>query len=555
MLLKKKIVAAAAIVILSVLPAQTVESYGMQATESVQAADSQLAEESYERVIAHGGGAYKGYETTNSVEALNSSIASGYKIIELDMELSSDGKIIMLHDWDRTAKDYYGAVFPKKLSQSQFMQLSVYGKFEVLTFDKLAAILKEHPDVRIVTDCKGDNLSLLALIAEQYPDFGSRFIPQIYDFDQWDKVRELGYKDIILTLYAMADPDPDQILAFVKDHETYAVTMPDYIAVRGICKTLSDQGVVVYVHPVSEYEDARKFMGQGAYGVYTGSLLPEEFAGVEKDYYLTAPGPGGSVIKLTDSRIGDWTELSLHGQKPGDTVLYFLDGSVKNAEGSDFSDLAPGKHKLTVKITNGKETLGTLNYFLWKDSGSLRAVHKKYEYRIDGIKQEKGLQAAMEEAHISGQVKEILENSLIAKARDSSYYSNGILKTYMNGEELLPVQLAGWRPLLPLADTARELGASSVTMGEAKDLTVVYNAEKIKVIANSAAVRKGFQVTWLNDPVTVYLDKAMAGGEFYRYMTGRNYYVEDERIIILPAGVDPDKDMKRQLTDFIEKLF
>lgn len=530
------VVALAIIIILSALPAYA-------------------AEESYERVIAHGGGAYKGYETTNSVEALNSSIANGYKIIELDMELSSDGKIIMLHDWDRTAKSYYGAVFPKKLSQSQFMQLSVYGKFEVLTFDKLAAVLKEHPNVRIVTDCKGDNLALLSLIAEQYPDFADRFIPQIYDFSQWDKVQELGYRDIILTLYAMADPDPDQIISFVKDHGIYAVTMPDYIAVRGICKQLSDQGIIVYVHPVSEYEDAQKFMGQGAYGVYTGSLLPEEFAGVEKDYYLTAAGPGGSVIKLTDDRIDEWPALSLHGQKPSDTVLYFLDGSVKSAGDSDFSDLTPGKHKLTVKITDRKETVGTLTYFLWKDPGSLRVVHKKYEYRIDGVRQERNFQTAMEEADISDQMKEILEHSLIAKAGDSAYYSDGILKTYMNGEELLPVQQAGWRPLLPLADTAQELGASSVTMSEAKDITVVYNAEKIKVMANAGVVRKGFQVTWLNDPVTLYLDKAMAGGEFYRYMTGRNYYVEDGRIIIFPAGADPDKDMKRQLTDFIEKLF
>ena len=67
-------------------------------------ADDTAAANLYEKVIAHGGGAYKGYETTNSVEALNHSIRSGYKYIELDMDLSADDRIIMLHDWDRTAQ-------------------------------------------------------------------------------------------------------------------------------------------------------------------------------------------------------------------------------------------------------------------------------------------------------------------------------------------------------------------------------------------------------------------------------------------------------------------
>ena len=135
-------------------------------------------EAAYERVIAHGGGSYKGYETTNSVEALNNAIANGYKIIELDMELSSDHKIIMLHDWDRTAMHYFGTSFPKKLSQSQFMNLSVYGELEVLTFDKLAKILEKNQDIRIVTDTKGDNAELLTAISEKYPDLVNRFIPK-----------------------------------------------------------------------------------------------------------------------------------------------------------------------------------------------------------------------------------------------------------------------------------------------------------------------------------------------------------------------------------------
>ena len=241
-------------------------SYAAEASAAgtAEAAGTETADKpAYERVIAHGGGAYRGYETTNSFEALNHAIDAGYKIIELDMELSSDNKIIMLHDWDRTAAHYYGSVFPKKLTQSQFTRLSVFGELQVLTFDKLAEILKAHQDVRIVTDTKGDNLQILAAISENYPDLKERFIPQIYDYDQWSGANGLGYQDVILTLYAMADPDAEKAAAFAREHELYAVAMPDYMADRGLCRQIAGRGVKVYVHPVSGYEDALQYMKQG----------------------------------------------------------------------------------------------------------------------------------------------------------------------------------------------------------------------------------------------------------------------------------------------------
>jgi len=527
----------------------------MQAQTSVSfAADEE--ETAYERVIAHGAGVYKGYETTNSIEAINHAIANGYKIIELDMELSSDNKIIMLHDWDRTTMHYFGANFPKKLSQSQFLHLSVYGELEVLTFDKLAEILEKNQDVRIVTDTKGDNLELLTAISDQYPDLVKRFIPQIYDYDQWGEVEELGYTDIIFTLYAMADLDVGKLISFVTSHDIYAVAIPDYLAERGICRQLSDQGIIVYVHPVSNYEDALRFIKQGAYGVYSGSLLREEFAGIEKDYYLIVSDPDGSVTKLTDDRIDDWKELKLHGQKPGDTVLFYLDQSSQCANEEAFVDLELGKHMLTIKLFDKKVLKGTLVYYLWQDKENIRVLHKKFEYRLDAVKQEKDFHTVIQDESIRPEVKEILEHSLIAKEGEYSFYNNGKPENYLNGEELLPVQKGSYgRLLLPLSTTVQRLGADSVTMSRTKDITIVFNKEKSMIMANSSIVRKGFRLTRLKTPVVLYLNKAMAGGEFYRSITGRDYIEEDGRILLLPDGVKTDKDMDKQLLEAAGKLF
>ena len=355
----------------------------------------------------------------------------------------------------------------------------------------------------------------------------------------------------------MADLDAVKVASFVKEHGIYAVAMPDYVAERGICGQLSAQGIHVYVHPVSNYEDALQFMSQGAYGVYSGPLLPEEFAGIEKDYYLTVSDPDGSAVKLTDERIDDWRELKLHGQKPGETILYYLDESRQSANDAAFADLKQGKHRLTVKIFNRNELEGTLVYYLWKETDSLRVLHKKYEYRLDAVKQEKDFHTAMQDESIPEEARKILEHSLIAKEGEYSFYYNGNLENYMNGEELLPVQKgSGEKLLLPLSTTIQRLGAASVTMSKAKDITIVYNDVKIMIMANSSIVRKGFlRSIRLKTPVVLYLNKAMAGGEFYQCITGRNYIEKNGMIIILPSGTGIDKYMEEQLLESAGELF
>jgi hypothetical protein len=49
--------------------------------------------------IAHAGGGYKGKTYTNSYDAVENSIASGFKFIELDILKTSDNYLIAAHDW------------------------------------------------------------------------------------------------------------------------------------------------------------------------------------------------------------------------------------------------------------------------------------------------------------------------------------------------------------------------------------------------------------------------------------------------------------------------
>ena len=76
-----------------------------------------------------------------------------------------------------------------------------------LSFAGLADWLHAHPGATIVTDVKDDNLRALKKIAADYPDLIDRVIPQIYAFEEYEPVWNMGYRNIILTLYVKNYPD------------------------------------------------------------------------------------------------------------------------------------------------------------------------------------------------------------------------------------------------------------------------------------------------------------------------------------------------------------
>lgn len=103
------------------------------------------------RFIAHAGGEIKGKRYTNSLEALNENYKKGFRIFELDIMKSSDGKYIAEHDWKHWKRitKFTGET---PISSLDFKKYKKYGKFTPLTIDDINYWFKKHKDAILVTD-------------------------------------------------------------------------------------------------------------------------------------------------------------------------------------------------------------------------------------------------------------------------------------------------------------------------------------------------------------------------------------------------------------------
>lgn len=143
------------------------------------------------KYIAHAGGRVDGLRLSNSKEAIEKSYRNGYKLIELDMEWSTDGNLVLVHDWGNFAK-FINSNDEKAYSAEEFRNLKIQKTLTPLTIDDLANWLMENHGVYIVTDVKNSNVQALKFIKDRYPELINRFIPQIYHFQEYDQVKNMG---------------------------------------------------------------------------------------------------------------------------------------------------------------------------------------------------------------------------------------------------------------------------------------------------------------------------------------------------------------------------
>jgi len=226
--------------------------------------------------VAHAGGGINGETYTNSYDALDSNVKKGFKYFEIDFSFTSDGKLVCIHDWEASFKRSFGFDAKERPSQETFMVLvSKNAKFKKCTLDGLAAWMKNNPGTVLITDVKEDNLRALGIIIRKIPDAERRVIPQIYQPENYDSVRNMGFESIIWTLYRYRGRSND-VLAWVdKFQGAFAITIPVKFSTTQLPAQLARKNIQTYAHTINNRQKMMRLINRyGVTEVYTDFLPP-----------------------------------------------------------------------------------------------------------------------------------------------------------------------------------------------------------------------------------------------------------------------------------------
>ena len=187
--------------------------------------------------VAHAGGQYLDFKYPNSTIGINKN-KNYIKYFELDLQLTKDNRLICLHD------PVVGDLIFEKV-------YDIYIRDSKKCYDEeIKELIKQ--EIYLITDFKTNNIEGLKYIRNNYNDL-SKFIPQIYNIEEYYLVEAMGFDKIIFSLYKLPNTSNETLLNYIDQMNLFAVTMDPARLRRGLAHNLKEKKLFTYTHTVNSY--------------------------------------------------------------------------------------------------------------------------------------------------------------------------------------------------------------------------------------------------------------------------------------------------------------
>lgn len=208
--------------------------------------------------IGHRGA--KGHEPENTLISFQKAIDLNVDDIELDVHLSSDGEIIVIHDAtiDRTTNE---KGFVKNFSASQLKTFGIPTLIEVLELINKRCLI--NIELKGIGTAKPvvDLISDYVLVKKwNYTDF------LVSSFD-WKMLEEVQLLNPKIKIGVLTEESVDDALAFAKKIKSFSIH-PDYrLLTKENVALMQENGFEVYTWTVNEPEDIQKIKSFNVNGI------------------------------------------------------------------------------------------------------------------------------------------------------------------------------------------------------------------------------------------------------------------------------------------------
>lgn len=219
------------------------------------------------RFIAHASGGLsdgQGNEIkyTNTFEGLQQSIKRGYKLIELDLIITKDNKIVASHDWDIWR--HFTKTNILLPTEKEFNSLLILNKYKPLSSTKILEFFLENPDTFLVTD----KISNFKLLKSTFPTLLDRIIIETFSIDDYIEALKLGLNFPMLSIEA-AGGEKILKLAIQNKVPLIALHTSNINNWKKYLHILRQQGTCIFSFSTNEAKFIKENMNEFVFGFYS----------------------------------------------------------------------------------------------------------------------------------------------------------------------------------------------------------------------------------------------------------------------------------------------
>ncbi len=220
------------------------------------------------RFIAHAGGMIDGRIYTNTLEALDANYKKGFRLFELDILKTTDGKYVGAHDWKKW-KRFTGYEGETPVTHDVFMNHKPYGTYTPLDLPGINDWFNQHKDAVLVTDKINEPLAF----APEFTD-PDRLMMELFSEEALEEGLKAGIKSAVPSQWLIKDLKPDDAAELFDRGVRHAAVSRRFIPDnKELLAALKAAGIKVFVYNVNldpgiDEEFVLKYELDFVYGLY-----------------------------------------------------------------------------------------------------------------------------------------------------------------------------------------------------------------------------------------------------------------------------------------------
>lgn len=214
--------------------------------------------------IAHRGA--KGYEPENTLKAFQKALDLNADGIELDVHLSIDGHLIVMHD-ETIDKMTNGKGFVNTLSLSELKSFLIADQYEIPTLNEVFDLIDRKCLINIELKNGDTAVKVVALIHEYISEKGWSYDHFIVSSFDWNALQEVHNLDSKILIGVLTETDLDAALTFAQSIKAKAIH-PDYQMLNEEnTQEIQEKGFWVLPWTVNELKDIQRIKSYKVNGI------------------------------------------------------------------------------------------------------------------------------------------------------------------------------------------------------------------------------------------------------------------------------------------------
>nr|WP_315251649.1 glycerophosphodiester phosphodiesterase family protein [uncultured Flavobacterium sp.] len=216
--------------------------------------------------IGHRGA--KGYEPENTLVSFEKAIDMGADGIELDVHLSIDGHLIVIHDEtiDRTTN---GKGFVNQLTLQELKSFTINDEHEIPTLEEVLDLVDQRCFVNIELKNQDTAEKVVQLIEHYISDKNwthAHFIVSSFD---WNALQQVRFLNENIRIGVLTETNLDLAISFARFFKAEALHPDFQLLTNDYVSKIQEKGILVFPWTVNEKEAIQRMKSFEVDGIIT----------------------------------------------------------------------------------------------------------------------------------------------------------------------------------------------------------------------------------------------------------------------------------------------